>query len=92
MLLVRVRDGQGKSHLLRAGSLESLLLDSTRNDVAALHRELRKADEHLRDLQARADAEIAGLRARISAMEASRFWKMRNAWFRLKRTLGLTQD
>jgi SAM-dependent methyltransferase len=92
VLLVRVRDGNGKSHLLRAATLESLLLESARNDVAVLQRELREADERRRELQARADAEIGGLRARIAAMEASRFWKMRKAWFRLKRALRLTDE
>jgi hypothetical protein len=42
----------------------------------------------LAEVEAQA-AEVAGLRARIAAMEASRFWKLRNAWFRLKGTFGL---
>jgi SAM-dependent methyltransferase len=91
VLVIRVRDGRGVSHPLRAGSVESLLLESARNDVAVLHRELRATGERLAEVQARADSEIGGLRARIAAMESSRFWKMRNAWFRLKRAVGLTQ-
>ena len=31
-------------------------------------------------------------RARIQAMEASRFWKLRNAWFAVKRGVGLTEE
>lgn len=93
VLVVRVRDGRGVSHPLRTGSVESLLLESARNEVADLERkldrELGKARERLAEVQARADAGIAELRARIAAMEASRFWKLRNAWFRLKRSLGL---
>ncbi|HWM91780.1 MAG TPA: class I SAM-dependent methyltransferase [Thermoanaerobaculia bacterium] len=92
VLLIRVRDGQGKSHLLRAGSLESLLLESARNNAAALRRELRETEDRLRETQAWANAEINGLQARIAAMKGSRFWKMRDAWFRLKRTLGLTRE
>jgi SAM-dependent methyltransferase len=91
VLVIRVRDGRGVSHPLRAGSVESLLLESARNDVAVLHRELKTAGERLAEAQAHAEAEIGGLRARIAAMESSRFWKMRNAWFRLKRGLGLTR-
>ena len=91
VLVIRARDGRGASHLLRAGSVESLLLESARNDVSVLHRELKTAGERLAEAQARADAEIAGLRAQIATMESSRFWKMRNAWFRLKRAMGLTQ-
>ncbi len=90
VLVIRVRDGRGVSHPLRAGSVESLLLESARNDVAVLHRELKTAGERLAEAQAHAEAEIGGLRGRITAMESSRFWKMRNAWFRLKRGLGLT--
>lgn len=91
VLVIRVRDGRGVSHPLRAGSVESLLLESARNDVSVLHRELRAAGERLAEVQAQAEAEIGGLRARIAAMESSRFWKMRNAWFRLKRGVGLTK-
>jgi SAM-dependent methyltransferase len=32
------------------------------------------------------------LAARVAAMEASRFWKLRELWFRLKRRLGLTAE
>ncbi len=32
------------------------------------------------------------LRARIAAMEASRFWKLRNQWFAVKRALGLSRE
>jgi hypothetical protein len=91
VLVIRVRDGRGVSHPLRAGSVESLLLESARNDVSVLHRELRTAGERLAEIQARAESEIGGLRARIAAMESSRFWKMRNAWFRIKRSVGLKE-
>jgi hypothetical protein len=33
--------------------------------------------------------EVEALRARIAAMEASRFWKLRGAWFRFKKRIGL---
>lgn len=92
VLLIRVRDGRSVSHPLRAGSVESLLLESTRKDVSVLHHDLKTAGERLAEVQARAEAEIGGLRARIAAMESSRFWKMRNAWFRLKRGVGLTRE
>jgi len=92
VLLIRVRDGRGVSHPLRAGSVESLLLESARKDVSVLHHDLKTAGERLAEVQARADSEIGGLRARIATMESSRFWKMRNAWFRLKRAIGLTRE
>jgi len=92
VLLIRVRDGRGVSHPLRAGSVESLLLESARKDVSVLHHDLKTAGERLAEVEAHAEAEIEGLRARIAAMESSRFWKMRNAWFRLKRGVGLTHE
>ena len=36
--------------------------------------------------------EAEALRVRVQAMEASRFWKLRNAWFAVKRGLGLTEE
>jgi hypothetical protein len=35
---------------------------------------------------------IDRLETRIEAMQASRFWKLRNAWFGIKRSLGLTKE
>jgi hypothetical protein len=69
-----------------------MLLESTRNDVSVLRWELKKTEDRLQEHQAWAQSRIEGLRARIAAMEASRFWKMRNAWFRLKRGVGLTRE
>jgi SAM-dependent methyltransferase len=92
VLLFRVRDGRGVSHLLRAGTIDSLLLESARNVVTVLRRKLRASRRRLVEVRAQARAETSGLRARIAAMEQSGFWKMRNAWFRLKRGLGLTRE
>jgi hypothetical protein len=40
----------------------------------------------------RLELQIEALTNRIAAMEASRFWKMRSAWFRAKRALGMTSE
>jgi hypothetical protein len=32
------------------------------------------------------------LARRLQAVEASRFWKARNLWFRFKRAVGLTRE
>lgn len=81
VFVVRVRDGRGVSHPLRAGSIESLLLESARNEVTATKQEMER---RLSEVHTRAGAEMHRLRTRIESMEASRFWKLRNAWFRLK--------
>jgi hypothetical protein len=55
----------------------------------------RMRTEHeaeLARLRAAADERIAALETRIAAMRASRFWKMRDRWFAVKRRLGLTDE
>ena len=37
-------------------------------------------------------AEAERLRGRITAMESSKFWKVRTLWFRLKRAVGLASQ
>ena len=84
VLRLRVVDSTGAVHPEAACTLEAALHDSTRLEVTVLGRELRRAEEHGRRL-AQQEAE---LRARIAAMEASRFWKLRNQWFRVKGWFG----
>jgi SAM-dependent methyltransferase len=85
VLRLRVVDDLGVAHPETARTLEAALLDSTRNEVTFLGSELRRAEERA----ARMAHEVAALEARIAAMEASRFWKLRNQWFRVKGWLGI---
>jgi SAM-dependent methyltransferase len=92
ILLLRVEDGRGKSHAVYGATLESALLQASELTVRVLEDQVR----HQRELAA-LDAARAGhareeLAARLAAMEASRFWKIRNLWFRGKRALGLTGE
>jgi SAM-dependent methyltransferase len=92
VLLLRVVDDGGIAHPLWAGSLEAALLQSWRNEAVRLDRLLRHSQE-VRSLErARATVEIRDLRVRIAAMRASRFWKLRDAWFRCKKLLGLVEE
>jgi SAM-dependent methyltransferase len=91
VLLVRVVDGRGRRQPLWASSIEGGLLYSQQQRVAHLHIVAAALQERLAVAEARAAAEKRGLEARIAAMEASRFWKMRNAWFRLRETLGVRE-
>jgi hypothetical protein len=75
-----------------ASTVETALLHVARQDVRLLSNRLDDAKARLAGTEARTAVEIAELRARIAAMEASRFWKLRNAWFRVKRGLGLTRE
>jgi SAM-dependent methyltransferase len=88
LLRLRAVDDRGARFPARASRLASALLDSSRLEVSVVQRYLGQA----RADAARAGLETAALRARIAAMEASRFWKLRNRWFRLKRALGWTDE
>jgi SAM-dependent methyltransferase len=95
-LLLRVVDGRDVAQPLFVGTLQSLLLAAARCEVGYLVRErwrlesrLAEAEGRLVQAQAQAAHEAGALRARLAAMEASRFWKLRNAWFAVKRGLGM---
>src|SRR5436305_2707952 len=95
VLRLRVVDGRGRPQPLWAGSIESALLAGSRQEGERLFRELWQSQDLLAEERARAavaTVEAEALRVRIQAMEASRFWKIRNAWFAVKRWLGLTEE
>jgi SAM-dependent methyltransferase len=92
VLELRVMDGRGVAWPLWAGSIESALLAGSRMEGEALRRDLWRAEGLLAEERQRAALEAEALRNRLAAMEASRFWKLRNAWFRVKRSLGLTEE
>ena len=89
VLRLRVVDGAGGGHVLWAGSVPELLLASSRLESEQLRGWLRHNEAVLTDERARAAAECQALAGRIAAMRASRFWKLRNAWFRFKARVGL---
>ncbi len=87
VLRMRVVDDRGTAHPEAAATLEAALHGSTRLEVTVAQRELRQAAAHAERLALDASA----LAARIAAMEASRFWKLRNLWFRLRGWLGIRE-
>jgi SAM-dependent methyltransferase len=91
-LVLRVADRRGGRFVEHASTLAAALLHSARNDVGVCQRALRHVEALRQEEGARAAAEIAGLRARLAAMQASRFWKLRNRWFAVKRFLRLTDE
>jgi SAM-dependent methyltransferase len=94
-LTVHTVSATGEEKLLYAGSVESACFRSAQIDAVLLRAELKTREEELdrRDLLlARRRAEIEALERRIEAMRASRFWKLRDLWFRLKRMVGLTAE
>ena len=93
-LAIEVVDAAGATSTLFTDSLQAALLRSARLDLYATGRRLeasaaetaaeRRRIDGLHGLIAERDAELA-------AMRASRFWKLRNLWFGVKRGLGLTR-
>src|SRR4051812_21354752 len=88
-LRLRVVDGDGGGHTLWAGSTPELLLAASRLESEQLRGWLRHNEAVLAEERARAAVERQALASRIAAMRASRFWKLRNAWFRFKARVGL---
>lgn len=89
LLILRAIDARGVGVPLWASTLETALFQVARQDVVFLSQRIGQVQAQLAATEAQAAAEIAGLQARIAAMEASRFWKLRNAWFRVKGALGI---
>jgi len=96
VLSLQVIDARGDESVLYAATIDAALLAALQREHASLAAELirtrREHQEALVQKQAEFDYEISVYEARIAAMENSRFWKLRNGWFRIKRKLGLTQD
>jgi SAM-dependent methyltransferase len=89
VLRLRAVDGGGGGHVLWAGSTPELLLASSRLESEQLRGWLRHNEAVLAGERARSAVETRALADRLAAMRASRFWKLRNAWFRFKARLGL---
>lgn len=89
---LRVVDAAGEGHVLRVGTLDGLLAAFRREQVRGLESDVHALHGELAAVRRETGAELARLRARIAAMEASRFWKLRNRWFAVKRALRLTDE
>jgi hypothetical protein len=83
-VLVRAVEGRGLAEVLHLSTFEGLVTcqeaKRLREELTVCHRELKAADGHLK-VNAVA---LRDLKLRLAAMEASRFWKLRNWWFRIR--------
>jgi SAM-dependent methyltransferase len=102
-LRIEAVEGDGRAWTVCESTLEGALLRSTRLRLfltgEALERleteRQRTVDEYegrLEALRRQTGLDLGRLEARIAAMEASFFWKLRNRWFALKRFLRLTDQ
>lgn len=90
VLRVQAAGADGTVGVLLAATLEAAAQGVRFADALAVaeaerRRQLEDRERRLIDLGWEAEV----LRRRLAAMEASRFWKLRNAWFAVKRRLGL---
>jgi SAM-dependent methyltransferase len=96
LLTLTAVDVAGREHGVFEGPLHAALLRSARMGMLySFLDQQRMRTEHEAEvtrLRTETGARIAALETRVAAMEASRFWKMRNRWFALKRRLGLTDE
>ncbi len=86
-IAITARSSDGEEIELFEDSILGALLRSAQVDAFLLKGHLGEAERRETALQGR----IADLEGHIRNMEASRFWKMRNSWFRCKRFLGLVR-
>jgi SAM-dependent methyltransferase len=83
--------------LLRSTRLQLFLDHDARERLAAEHaalgeelqRTIAGCEQRLATLREESRLQVAALEARIAAMEASFFWRLRNRWWALKRWLRL---
>ncbi|MDJ0718328.1 MAG: FkbM family methyltransferase [Prochloraceae cyanobacterium] len=71
---------------------EITILKNNLNDEKLENQHLTQAVVKLKSLQNQRAAQITQLYAQIAAMESSKFWKMRSAWFDFKRMFGIFAD
>ena len=87
-LHLRAIDGRGHASTLYAATVDAALLRSVRLELrtAEAERLQERAEGEARLAQLRAEGayERSVLEARLAAMEASRFWKLRELWWRLR--------
>jgi SAM-dependent methyltransferase len=99
VLSVSALAGDGTELEIYSDSVLGTLLRSSQFDLFTLRVHLQQEtnlrESLVRDLHGRIaelDVRIGELSRQIRAMEASRFWKLRNAWFRCKRLARLTTE
>ncbi|HEY0782610.1 MAG TPA: hypothetical protein VGE98_09155, partial [Thermoanaerobaculia bacterium] len=92
LLEILVVDDRGRVYPVHSGRLETLLVASFRLEVANYYGELFHTEVRYENLLARSAYRTAELQAKIAAMEASWFWRLRNAWFRLKKRFGFVDE
>ncbi len=91
-LVVEAETYDGVRGTLYGGTVSQALRRSVQGELD-MTQALRLHENETKALAIRRlELDAEALRARIAAMEASRFWRLRNAWFAFKRGVGLTRE
>jgi SAM-dependent methyltransferase len=86
-------NGSLASACLRSSLLDKVMLQNQMQQQASLSMQELAQQKSLYESELAAQAaQLELLTQRLHAMEASRFWKARSSWFRIKRALGLTNE
>lgn len=86
---------ENEERILFHGTIDSLNGHVAREKVKELLRQLALRGEEIARLNQRVDAtemQRQALERQIAAMKQSRFWKARDQWFAIKRSVGLTDE
>jgi SAM-dependent methyltransferase len=92
VVAIEVVDAAGAVSTLYAEPIPAALLRSARLDLHATRTQLEGRETELAERQVHVEVQrqiIQNLESRIAVMEMSRFWKLRNAWWDVRRILGL---
>ncbi|MEG3895927.1 MULTISPECIES: methyltransferase [unclassified Microcoleus] len=63
-------------------------LEQTQNQLVSVQMQLEKTENQLINVK----QELEQANCRVLAMESSKFWKLRTAWFQVRRSLGLAGE
>ncbi|MEG4942099.1 methyltransferase [Microcoleus sp. F4-D5] len=63
-------------------------LEQTQNQLVSVQMQLEKTQNQLMNVK----QELEQAKCRVLAMESSKFWKLRSAWFQVRRSLGVAGE
>jgi hypothetical protein len=68
------------------------MIDQYRVEMKQLHKKYQAETNRFQEEWRQSQAQLQQAHDRISAMETSKFWQLRSAWFRVKRKLRLSNE
>ena len=73
--------------------IEAQIASQKERELQILHnKQDRETRDRLLEQIGQLQAQLSEVRQLVTAMEASKFWKLRSAWFKLKKLVGIQRD